>query len=80
MRRVIEPDYPEAAHRNGLRGTVIIEALVDKKGVPVQVRILRGNPTLAASASEAVAQWRWEPPDSSTEEVAVTIAVNFEPE
>ena len=77
IRKVVEPDYPEAAQKNRIRGTVIIEALIDADGVPGQVRILRGDPALAASTADAVSQWRWEPPDT---EVIITIAVNFEPE
>jgi TonB family protein len=81
IRKVVEPDYPEAAQRSGLRGTVIVEALIDKNGIPDSVRILRGDPPLATAAFEAVRQWRWEPPaDSSSGAVPIAIAVNFEPE
>lgn len=79
--KIVEPDYPEAARKKGVGGTVVVEALVDKNGIPDRVRILRGHPTLAAAAREAVCQWRWEPPDLlSTEAVPIAIAVNFEPE
>jgi TonB family protein len=81
IRKVVEPDYPETALKSGIRGTVVVEALVDKAGVPDRVRILRGDPTLASAAFKAVRQWRWEPPsDLSSEIVPIAIAVNFEPE
>jgi|ERR1051326_8936964 protein TonB len=81
IRKVVEPDYPEAARKSGLGGTVVVEALVDREGVPDRVRILRGHPALAAVAQDAVCQWRWEPPcDLSTETVSIAIAINFEPE
>ena len=81
LRRVVEPDYPDAALECGVRGTVVVEALIDHQGVPARVNILRGHPTLAAAALEAISQWRWKPPsDLSSETVPVAIAVNFEPE
>ena len=81
LRRVVEPDYPEDALQDGLRGTVVIEALVNQDGIPDRLNILRGDPTLAAAAFAAISQWRWEPPsDHANETVAVAIAVNFEPE
>jgi TonB family protein len=81
LRRVVEPDYPETALESGVRGTVVIEALVDREGFPDRVRILRGHPTLAAAAFRAISQWRWEPPSGpSSETVPIAIAVNFEPE
>src|ERR1051326_1778114 len=82
IRKVVEPDYPEAALKSGIGGTVVVEALVDKDGVPDRVRILRGDPALASAAFDAVTQWRWEPPprDLSSQTVAVAIAVTFDPE
>jgi len=81
LRRVVEPGYPEAALACGVRGTVVIEALVDRDGFPDRVRILRGHATLAAAALEAISQWRWEPPAApGSEAVPIAIAVNFEPE
>jgi TonB family protein len=79
--KVVEPDYPQTALESGIRGTVVVEALVDKDGVPDRVRILRGDPTLAAAAFDAVSQWRWEPlQDLRSESLPIAIAVNFEPE
>ena len=78
--KVVEPDYPEAALKSGIRGTVVVEALVGKDGIPEQVRILRGDPTLGSAASAAVCQWRWEPPRHlSGETIPIAIAMNFEP-
>jgi len=81
LRRVVEPAYPEDALESGVRGTVVIEVLVDCDGFPDRVRILLGHPTLAAAAFEAISQWQWEPPSALTgETVPIAIAVNFEPE
>jgi len=79
---MVEPIYAEAAIKNGIRGTVVVEVLIDKQGVPQAVHALRGDPTLANTVSQAVQQWRWQPYRLNRQPVAVemTIAVNFEPE
>ena len=81
LRRMVEPVYPEAAQENGIRGTVVVEVLVDKQGVPQAVHAIRGNPTLASAVSKAVQQWRWQPYRLNREavEVEMTIAIDFDP-
>ncbi len=81
LRRMVEPIYPEAAQENGIRGTVVVEVLVDKQGVPQAVHAVRGNPILASAVSKAVQQWRWQPYRLNREavEVEMTIAIDFEP-
>ncbi len=81
LRRMVEPIYPEAAQENGIRGTVVVEVLVDKQGVPQAVHAVRGNSILASAVSSAVQQWRWQPYRLNREavEVEMTIAIDFEP-
>ena len=81
LRRMVEPIYPEAAQENDIRGTVVVEVLVDKRGVPQAVHALRGNPILASAVAQAVQQWRWQPCRLNREavEVEMTIAIDFEP-
>jgi TonB family protein len=81
LRRMVEPIYPEAAQENGIRGTVVVEVLIDKQGVPQAVHAVRGNPILANAVSTAVQQWRWQPYRLNREavEVEMTIAIDFEP-
>jgi TonB family protein len=81
LRKMVEPVYPEEAQESGIRGTVVVEALVDKQGVPRAIHALRGDPLLVTAVSEAVQQWRWKPYRLNREavEVDMTIAVNFEP-
>jgi TonB family protein len=82
LEKMVEPVYPEAALKNGTGGTVVVEVLIDKQGVPRAVHALRGDPALTSTVSEAVQQWRWQPYRVNRQAVAVemTIAVNFEPE
>jgi len=81
LRHMVEPAYPEEAKENGIGGTVVVEVLIDKEGVPQAIRAVRGNPILATTASKAVQQWRWKPYRLNRVPVAVemTIAMNFEP-
>lgn len=81
LRHMVEPAYPEEAKENGIGGTVVVEVLIDKQGVPQAIHAVRGNPILATTAFKAVQQWRWKPYRLNRVPVAVemTIAMNFEP-
>jgi TonB family protein len=72
---------PEEAKENGIGGTVVVEVLIDKQGVPQAIHAVRGNPILATTAFKALQQWRWKPYRLNRVPVAVemTIAMNFEP-
>lgn len=57
----VEPQYPAdavAAHRSG---EVILEILVGQDGAVASARALRGDPVLAAAATDAVRNWRYQP-------------------
>jgi len=58
------PAYPREALREGLRGTVLLQVLVDTDGRPLQVDIARssGHRTLDRTAQRHVlARWRFRP-------------------
>ena len=58
----VEPTYPPMAVNAHLQGMVILEAIVDEKGVVAEVKVLRSvNPLLDREALNAVRQWRYEP-------------------
>ena len=57
----IEPDYPMAARRAHRAGDVVLEVDVAEDGSVASVRTLRGDPVLAAAASQAVRNWRYQP-------------------
>jgi len=42
-------------------GPVSVQAEIDKTGKPSGVKILSGQPILAAAVLHAVRQWRWSP-------------------
>ena len=54
----VEPDYPEAARRARLEGTVILEATITASGEVQQVRVVKAlNPLLDEAAVRAVRGW-----------------------
>lgn len=75
------PRYTELARRAGVQGTVVLEAVIDKKGRVSNVRVLKGLPMgLDAEAVAAVQDWVFEPARMEDRPVAVyyTLTVHFE--
>jgi TonB family protein len=62
----IEPIYPELAGRMKMTGTVKVEITIRPDGSVRDVRILGGNPVLAAAVEEAVKQWKYSPSPAET--------------
>jgi periplasmic protein TonB len=76
-----QPRYTELARRAGIQGTVILEAVIDKKGRVSNVRVLKGLPMgLDAEAVSAVQEWIFEPAQMDGRPVSVyyTLTVNFQ--
>jgi TonB family protein len=75
----VRPVYPEAARLAGISGVVILEAVIDQEGMPVNLRVLRSIPDLDQAAINAVRQWRYTPTLLNGVPVAVvmTTTVNF---
>jgi TonB family protein len=57
----VEPDYPDAARRAHIQGSVTLETLIGANGKVQQVTPVSGNPQLADAAINAVRQWRYKP-------------------
>jgi periplasmic protein TonB len=76
------PDYPAAARRRNLQGTVLLEVLVDRHGRASQVRISRscGHDLLDRSALASVKQWHFEPARrmGQPQEMWVQVPVRFQ--
>jgi len=56
-----EPAYPPSALGAHSAGDVVLEVQVAEDGSVSHVRLLRGDPVLAAAAAEAVRTWRYQP-------------------
>lgn len=57
----VEPEYPDAARRAHIQGSVTLETLIGANGRVQQVTPVSGNPQLADAAVNAVRQWRYKP-------------------
>lgn len=77
------PQYPAAALRAGIGGTVMVRAELDANGQPVDVDVIRrsGNRDLDRAAVQAVRKWRFEPAMRNGRGVASTVQVpvDFKP-
>jgi protein TonB len=66
------PRYPEAAHRIGRNGLVVLQAVIDREGRVREVKVLRGAPLgMTEAAVDAVRGWRFRPATRDGEPVAV---------
>jgi protein TonB len=80
-RKIIDvaPVYPAIARAARVAGIVILEAVIDARGLVESVRVLRSIPTLDQAAVDAVRQWRFTPTLLNGEPVPIvmTVTVNF---
>jgi TonB family protein len=77
--KTVEPVYPEEARKEGIEGSVILEATTDVKGHVEKVKILRSIPALDQAATDAVKQWVYEPMiiNGEPKPVVFTVTVRF---
>jgi len=78
--RQVRPSYPEQAKAQGIQGTVVLTAVVQKDGSVDSVTVMSGaHPLLAAEAQRAVRQYRYQPSTLNGQpvEVLTTIEVDF---
>jgi protein TonB len=73
------PVYPPEAKQKGIRGTVVLHAIIGRDGNVQELAAISGPPQLQESAMEAVKQWVYRPYLLNGEAVDVdtTITVNF---
>lgn len=58
----VDPEYPEAARRAGVEGTVILDATINETGQVTQVAVERGLPLgVSEAAVAAVRHWKYNP-------------------
>jgi protein TonB len=74
----VNPRYPEVARKEGVMGEVVVQAVIDRDGIPRAPMVLELSPgceELAGSAVEAVSQWRYKPARLYGKPVSVWINV-----
>jgi TonB family protein len=72
----VEPEYPDAARRARIQGSVTMEALIGADGKVQEVTPIGGSPQLADAATAAVRQWRYKPYVVDGRKVAVRTQVS----
>jgi len=80
--RKVDPKYPLQLMRENVTGTVILYAIIHADGTVGNVRVLRGvDDRLDRFASEAVAQWQFQPAmkNGSPVDVEATFQIPFRP-
>ena len=76
----VEPEYSEEARKAKFQGTVVLFVVVDEKGNPTSLKVLRPlGLGLDQKAIEAVEKWKFRPgmKDGRAVPVQATIEVNF---
>jgi protein TonB len=80
-RKIVDatPVYPALALSVKVEGAVILEAVINERGVVERLKVLRSVPLLDAAALDAVSRWRYTPTLLNGTPVAVlmTITINF---
>ena len=78
----VSPAYPLDARSQGVEGTILMEAIISKDGIPLNLSLRNTlvDQRLAQAALEAVRQWRYEPTRLNGQpiEVVTTVTVAFQ--
>jgi TonB family protein len=74
-KKLILPEYPEAAKEQGIRGIVLVELVIERDGEVGEATILRSIPALDDAALTAVRQWEYEPTKLDGRPVRVRLSV-----
>ncbi len=79
LREKVDPDYPPAALRQHVEGSVELQANIGKDGSTSNLKVLSGKPLLAKAAAAAVRQWKYQPYELNGQptEVQTEITVDF---
>jgi TonB family protein len=76
--RHVPPVYPQQARLLRLEGSVVLSATVAEDGTVRDVKVVKGSPTLAPSAVEAVKHWRYRPFELDGKPVSTTLQINVD--
>ncbi len=61
LTRRVEPQYPEQALAQRVQGAVQLEVRIGREGAVQEIKLVSGDPLLAAAAIAAVRQWQFAP-------------------
>jgi TonB family protein len=73
----VSPLYPLDVRSQGIEGTVLLDAVISKDGVPINLSLRNSlvDQRLAKAALEAVRQWRYEPTRLNGQPVEIITSV-----
>jgi protein TonB len=71
----VEPIYPDAARKTGIRGEVRLDAAIGKDGHVLRLDPISGNPLLVDAAKLAMMQWVYRPTLLNGEPIEVVLEV-----
>ena len=69
------PEYPAAAKRAGIKGTVRLDAVIGKDGHVKSVKLINGKAVLVEAAEEAVMKWVFQPTHLNGEPIEVVMEI-----
>jgi len=67
----VAPVYPQLARKMLLSGTVRLAAMVNPAGEVKSTEIIGGHPVLAAAATDAAMQWKYQAAERESRELLV---------
>ncbi|MBS10502.1 MAG: hypothetical protein CME19_02720 [Gemmatimonadetes bacterium] len=71
----VPPQYPEAARKSGIQGTILVRVLIGKDGKVRQAEVLRGKEIFHKAALRAVKQYEFSPARQNDRPVPVWMAL-----
>ena len=81
--RRVNPDYPSAAKKDGIAGSVDLDVTVSTQGVVEDVSVVQGNPPglFEKSAVAAIRKWKYDPRfvDGLPSQAHVKVHLDFGP-
>ena len=76
----VDPQYPEAARRDRIQGSVVLQVVIGTNGDVQNLTLVSGHPALVPAAIDAVKQWKYKPYrlNGQPVEVATQVTVSFQ--
>ncbi len=74
--RAVEPQYPAALSQEGVRGRVVLSAVIGNDGSVTEIRVTESlNPVLDHEAAAAFSRWKFEPALLDDKPIAMPVVV-----
>jgi TonB family protein len=74
--RAVEPQYPASLRQKGVRGKVVLSAMIESDGKVSQIRVMQSlNPVLDQKAKAAFSRWKFDPGLLNDKPIAMPVIV-----